>query len=509
MSENLVNNKLIAKNTLFLYIRMFLTMGISLFTSRIVLQALGETDYGVYNVVGGFVLTFGIVSNAMTVASQRFISFEIGKGDEGNITSVFSTAVIIHWILAAIILVLAETIGVWFVNHKMIFPPDRYFAANVVFQLSLLTFVINLLSVPYNASLIAFEKMKAFAYVSVIESCLKLAIAYLLLIILLDKLILFAILHAIVAIIIRVIYTIYVKKNIPQCTSTWKMNKEVGKEMISFSGWNTFGVVANIANSQGVNIILNLFFGAIINASYGIATQVNNAIQQFVFNFQLAMNPQIVKLYASGKKKEMFKLVYRGSRFSFMLLSLIAIPFFFEAPMILDLWLVDVPGYAVSFLRIILLNSLILCLSQPLGYAMHASGIVRNYQIAISIVYILALPVAYFVLKIGSPSYVALIVVFVFTQIMQFTQLVMLHKSIQLPWREFVICVMLKSWLFLFVATLIPSVVYFTLEKTSWINVIVVIVVSILSVIGCSLYIGMTKDERSNVVKLLRTRLKH
>ena len=271
MTGTAQNNKRIAKNTLLLYFRMLLTMAISLYTSRIVLATLGEVDFGIYNVVGGFVTMFVVISGAMTTATQRFLSFEIGKKENGNVKSMFSTAVIIHLILAAIILICAETVGIWFLNTHMKFPDDRYVAANWVFQFSLLTFLINVISVPYNAAIIAYEKMKAFAYVSIIEVTLKLLIVYLLIISPFDKLILYSILLTLIAVAIRIIYGIYAKRNFTECSFDWKWNKTYGKNVMSFVSWNLIGSLASVAREQGINVLLNIFFGAAVNAARDIA----------------------------------------------------------------------------------------------------------------------------------------------------------------------------------------------------------------------------------------------
>ena len=320
MTNTAENNKRIAKNTLLLYFRMLLTMVVSLYTSRIVLSTLGINDFGIYNVVGGFVTMFAVISGAMTTATQRFISFEIGKKEKGNITTLFSTAVIIHLILGGIILFLAETIGLYFLNNYMNFPEDRYIAANWVYQFSILTFIINVISVPYNAAIVAYEHMKAFAYVSIIEVTLKLLIVYLLIISPIDKLIFYSLLLAITAITIRFIYGWYCSKHFKECRTTWIFNHEYGKNMFAFVGWNLIGSIAGIAKEQGINVVLNIFFGAAINAARGIAYQVNGALNSFVSNFQLAMNPQIVKSFSVGDFSKMHSFIYLGSKISFFIL---------------------------------------------------------------------------------------------------------------------------------------------------------------------------------------------
>ena len=341
MPTSAENNKRIAKNTLMLYFRMLVMMAVSLYTSRVVLDTLGVSDYGIYNVVGGFVTMFSLISGAMTTATQRFLSFAIGEGKKEEVTSLFSTAVIIHIGLALIILIAGETIGVWFVANKMNFPPGRYTAAIWVFEFSLLTFLVSVINVPYNAAIIAYEKMSAFAYISIIEVVLKLLIVYLLLITPFDRLIFYAILMAVVQLGVQLIYASYTHRKIKTCHCNWKLNHEYFKQMTSFVSWNLIGSLAGVCKDQGLNVVLNLFFGTAVNAARGVAMQVSSAINRFVTNFQMAMNPQIVKLYAAGEKQEMFKLVFRGSRFSYLLLLCLSLPVVIEAPFILNIWLVN------------------------------------------------------------------------------------------------------------------------------------------------------------------------
>ena len=428
MSETASNNKRIAKNTLLLYFRMLLTMAVSLYTSRVVLEILGETNFGIYNVVGGFVSMFAMISGAMTTATQRFLSFEIGK-QGGDVKSMFSTAVMIHLLLAAIILLLGETIGVWFLNTYMNFPPDRYVAANWVFQFSLVTFIVNIISVPYNAAIVAYEHMKAFAYVSIIEVVLKLIIVYLLLVSPIDQLIFYAALLAAMAILIRIIYGFYCNRHFTECRSNWGWNRKHGKNMMSFVSWNLIGSVAGVAKEQGINVLLNVFFGATINAARAVAYQVLHAMSGFVGNFQLAMNPQIVKSFAANEREDMFKLVFRGSRLSFLMIMTMAIPVIIEAPFVLDVWLKEVPTYTVIFLRLVLLTSMVDSLSGTLIASMHASGKVRDYQIVVGGISLLTLPISYLILKMGYPPYSAMYVGLLMAIACHFARLLLLKKS--------------------------------------------------------------------------------
>lgn len=300
-NQSLDNNKRIAKNTLFLYLRMFLMMAISLFTSRVVLSTLGVSDYGIYNVVGGVVAMFGLLSGSITNSITRFLTFELGKEDYEQIRKVFSTSLNVMFILSAVIFVVGEIVGIWFLNYKMNIPEGRMYAANWVFQCSLVTFIISLISIPYNSTLVAHEKMSAFAYISIFEVVMKLLIVYSLYISPFDKLKTYVVLLLLLSAVIRFIYGYYCKEHFQEVKYHFVYDKALLKQMTSFAGWNFFGQGAYMLNNQGVNILINLFFGVTVNAARGIATQVNSAVFQFVTNFMMALNPQITKSYATGK----------------------------------------------------------------------------------------------------------------------------------------------------------------------------------------------------------------
>lgn len=368
------NNKRIAKNTLLLYFRMLFMMVVSLYTSRVILNALGAEDFGIYNVVGGVVAMFTVISGSLSAAISRFITYELGKGDQSKLNKIFSTSVTIQLLLSLIIVVLIESFGVWFLNAKMTIPADRITAANWVLQFSIITFVINLISVPYNAVIIAHEKMSAFAYISILEALCKLAIAFLIMCSPIDKLIYYAVLMCIVAIIVRLTYGYYCKKHFSECTYHFLWDKELLSKMFSFAGWQFFGTGSYMLMTQGVNILLNFFFGPVVNAARGIAVQVDGIIQQFVNNFTTAINPQITKSYAEDKKAYMFLLIYTGAKYSYFLVLFFAIPIILETNTILTLWLKNVPEHTVSFLRLIICIDLLYVLSNTMMTAMISTG---------------------------------------------------------------------------------------------------------------------------------------
>ena len=388
------NNKRVAKNTLFLYFRMILIMLVTLYTSRVILAELGIKDYGVYNVVGGVVMMFSFLNNCMSTSTQRFMTFALGKGDFKKLKDVFSASLNIHIVIGLIIVLLAETIGLWFVNNKLVIPEDRIIAANWVYQFSILTFCVNIIQVPYNAVLIAHEKMNVYAYISIIEAILKLCIVYLLIIVSTDKLIVYGILVFCVQLLIRAIYQIYCKRNYEECKFRLFWERDLYKQMSGFAGWNLFGSIAWLLRDQGLNIVLNLFFGPAINAARGIASQVSNAVMGFISNFQVALNPQITKNYAINNIEEMEKLSYLGVKFSFLLLFTMALPLCINIDYILHLWLVNVPNYSSIFIILIMIDSLVgNIFGVPFMTSLSATGNIRNYQIVVSCIILCILPI--------------------------------------------------------------------------------------------------------------------
>lgn len=410
MSENLSNNKRIAKNTLLLYLRMFVIMATQLYTSRVVLSTLGVVDYGIYNVVGGVVAMFGFLNSAMATATQRFLTFELGKKNIDGQIKIFNTSIQIHLLLAIIIFVLAETVGLWFLNHKMVIPLDRIEAAQWVFHCSIISSLIVVMSVPFNASLIAHEKMSAFAYISIIEVFLKLLIVFVLMVLDIDKLKLYAVLLLFVQTIIILIYNSYCVRKFEEIQFRRIFDKGYFKKMITFSGWNILGVGANLCSGQGVNILLNMFFGPTVNAARAVTMQAMNAISQFSSNFMMAVNPQITKSYAVNNKEYLYDLIFKSSRVTFLLMSFLVIPLLFETPFILELWLKNVPEYTVHFFRLSLIIAIFDSLSLPLSQAIGATGNLKYYQITVGGLLLLILPVSYIFLKYGgSPLVVSIL----------------------------------------------------------------------------------------------------
>lgn len=422
------NNKRIARNTLLLYFRMLFLMIISLYTSRIVLNALGVEDFGIYNVAGGVVAMFSILSGSLSAAISRFITYELGKNNILKLKVIFSSAITIQIGLGIVIVFFAETIGIWFLNTQMNIPIERMVAANWVLQFSIITFIINLISVPYNAVIIAHEKMSAFAYISIFEAIGKLLIAYLITISPIDKLIFYAILMCVVAIAIRLLYGYYCKRHFDECRFHFIWNKQIFQQIFSFAGWNFIGASSAVLRDHGGNIIINLFCGPTVNAARGIAFQVNNAIQGFVSNFMTALNPQITKSYAVKNYTYMMTLIFQGARLSFYMLLLLSLPIIINTHYLLTLWLNTVPEHTVLFVRLVLIFAMSESISGPLITAMLATGNIRNYQIIVGGLQMLNLPISYILLSLGAIPETVLIVAVLISQCCLMARLYMLKK---------------------------------------------------------------------------------
>lgn len=495
-----IKNKRIAKNTLLLYFRMLLTMAVSLYTSRVILQTLGVEDYGIYNVVGGVVTMFTFINSAMSNATMRFMAFELGRGDKEKLHQVFCTSMGIHALISLIILVLAETVGLWFLNTHMVIPETRMDAAHWVFQLSVLSTIVMMMSVPYNASIIAHEKMSAFAYISVLEVILKLAIVYMLVIFDIDKLKLYAVLIFCVQLLIRIIYGRYCSRHFAECHYKPIYDKPLFKEMAGFAGWSLFGNLAAVAFTQGVNILLNMFFGPVVNAARAVAVQVQNAIQGFVANFQMALNPQITKTYASGEQEQMHRLVFASGRYSFFLLFFLSLPIIIEINPILSVWLGTVPEYTASFIRLTLCIMMVDALANPLMIAAQATGRIKIYQVVVGGIQLLIVPISYLVLKLGGQPEMVFIIHFLIVIVAQISRLIMIRLMINFSLKGYICNVLMKLVPVVVFAPVLPVVCYITLPQTAIYSFLCVCLISFFSVLVTVFFWGIDKGERSFIL---------
>ena len=504
MSNTTENNKRIAKNTLLLYFRMLFLMAVSLYTSRVVLNALGVEDFGIYNVVGGVVAMFSVLSGSLSAAISRFITYELGKGNQENLNKIFSSAVTIQLILSGIIILLAETIGMWFLNAKMNIPEVRMEAANWVFQFSILTFAINLISIPYNASIIAHEKMSAFAYISILEAVGKLTIAYLITIAPIDKLIFYAILMCVVALVVRFTYGNYCKRHFSECTYHFVWDKQLLKQMFGFAGWNFIGASSAVLRDLGGNVVINLFCGPAVNAARGIAFQVNNAVNQFVVNFMTALNPQITKSYAAGDKGYMMTLIFQGARLSFYMLLLLSLPILINTHYILVLWLKIVPEHAVFFVQLILIFALSESISQPLITAMLATGKIRNYQIIVGGLQMMNLPISYILLRLGYFPEVVIVIAICISQCCLAARLILLRGMIGLSITKYLKNVYLNIIIVSIIAVILPLISAYYI-KESFINFILISLIAIICTLSSIYFIGCNNQEREFIHQKLGT----
>lgn len=495
MTSQSNNNKRIAKNTLLLYFRMLFMMAVSLYTSRVVLNTLGVEDYGIYNVVGGVVAMFGFINGSMSSATQRYITFALGKGDKTRLQTVFSTTLQIHTLIAGIIVLLGETIGLWFLYNKMQIPADRMDAAFWVLQCSIVATVVMIISVPYNADIIAHEKMSAFAYISILEVVLKLVIVYMLVVFSFDKLILYAFLLLAIQLMIRFCYSIYCNRHFEETKYRHVWDKALFKEMTGFAGWSLFGNLASVLFSQGLNMLLNVFFGPVVNAARAVAVQVQSAIQQFVGNFQMALNPQITKTYAKGELGDMHRLMFRSARFSFFLLFFLSLPVLFETNFILTIWLKTVPEHTVVFLRIMICTSLIYTLSNPLIIANQATGKVKKYQAICGSILLLILPVSYISLRLGCPAYSVFIVHFVMESLTQMVRMILLRPMIGIRVRDYFNHIYKQVLVVVGVSIILPTLVYLNIEAGIF-RFVIVGLVCVVSVSTAAYLLGLSANER-------------
>lgn len=403
MDKKFGDKKRLAKNTVILYCRSLLTIAITLFTSRVVLSVLGVEDYGIYNVVGGVVAMFSIISGSLTHSISRFLNYELGQSQSVNLNKIFCSSIIILFVIGLGILVLGSSIGGWFVNNKMNIPSGSITAANWVLGCSLASFLINLISVPYTAAIVAHERMSAFAAVSLIEVIFKLAIVYLLYYSPIDKLISYSVLMLLISFIMRGIYSIYCSRNFSECQFCLIFDKKIIHEISGFAGWTFFTNGVTMFNSQGVNILINIFFGVTLNAARGIANQAESAIIRFVNDFTTAINPQLVKQYAAGQLDEMYKLTCDGARFSYYLFLCIGLPAVIEAPLIMKLWLGDVPNYTIVLFRLSIIGAMIRSLGNTGDIVCMATGDIKQYVLKISIVGFLVFPLTWISYRLGAP----------------------------------------------------------------------------------------------------------
>jgi O-antigen/teichoic acid export membrane protein len=477
-------------------------MFVRLYTLRVILQTLGAEDYGIYNVVAGMVTMLAFLSDSMATATQRYYSFELGRGNSKQIKNVFSICIIIYILLAVIILLFTETVGLWFVNNKLILPLERKYAALWVYHFSVASFIFSILTSPYMAMIIAYEDMNIYAYMSVIDVLLKLVSVFLLQFIFIDKLFLYGLLMLSTTVIIKIVYIIICRIKYKECKFTFYWNKKLFLEITSYSGWNLFGTTASILKNQVMNIMLNQFFNPIVVAARSIASSVNGAATSFSKNFSTAIRPPIIKSYSSGNKSQMLSLLFSGTKGTYLLIYLFVLPLVLEMPMILDLWLKNPPDYAILFTRLTLIEVLFISLTYPTMTAVQATGKIKLYQAVTGGISLLNIPISWTIILLGAPPYSIMYVAIVLTIIAIIARLIILKHLINYSIVQFLTTVLLPILIVSVVSAVIPAALCYIL-KQGILKLFLVTGLSILSVVIFSYFIALDNKERQLVRELL------
>lgn len=506
MGNTASNNKRIAKNTMYMYIRMFVTMIVGLYTSRAVLAALGFDDYGLYNVIGGIVAMFGFINGAMTNTTSRYITFYLENKNTEKLKKVFSTSFFIHVAITFLIVLLGETLGLWYVINKMVIPVGRLSAAIWVYQFTIISSALTIISVPFSASIIAYERMSAYAIITIIDALLKLCVAISLYYSPFDKLLYYGLIMMLIHIITNSIYWLYSYKNFNSIRIQLVFNKSLFKEMFGFTGWNLFGNFSYLFFSQGVNLILNVFCGTTVNAARGVAVQVEGVVRQFATNVQTAINPQIIKSYAKSEKERFFSLIYASSRYCFYLLLFLTLPIVLETDFLLTIWLGNYPDHTVNFIRITLIMVTLEALVTPMFTANLASGKVRIYQIWMCVISIVFIPLTFLSIKIYNIPEIVFVCTLIMTIVEIIARLFIVHYQVNLPRMEYikeVVCNILEVAI---IAPIIPLFVHMQLD-VGFFRFLIVGVVSVMSVLSVVYSIGVTKQERTFINSIIRDRV--
>lgn len=496
MSDTQTNNRRIVKNAAALYLRMIVTMLVGLYTSRVILQALGVEDYGIYNVVGGFVSMFSLISGSISNSISRFLTFELGRGDQEKLKRIFSTSIFVLCGLSLLVVLATESIGLWYLDHKMVIPAERMDAAFWVFQISVLTFVIRLVNMPYNASIVSHERMDIYAYLSISDAIIKLLICYAVMVSPIDRLVFYAILLFAAGLFNQLVYVWFCKKKFEECRFRWVLDRTLFQEMFGFAGWNFIGTSAAILRTQGANLLLNWAGGPVVNAAYGIANTISNVVSQFVGNFTQAFNPQITKRYASGEYQSLMQLLIYGSKYSYYLMFILALPVALNTEFILKIWLGVVPEHTVWFCRLMFVFLLAHSISLPIIAAKNATGNIRNYQIVVGSVALMMIPLAYVGLKAGLPvEWVSASIAI--TAIAQIGVRMYMLRGDFPCWssRVYINKVVFNVLSVTVVAFILPFICFKTLSE-GWFNFLLTSIVSVLSCAITILYIGCSKNER-------------
>ena len=505
MQDQSSNNRRIAKNTIYLYMRSIVLLLINLYTSRVTLQLLGVEDYGIYQIVGGVVSVFSMFSSTLASASQRFITYSLGENDIDNTKKVFSTCISLHIVLGTVTVLILEVLGVYFLNHELNIPPDRLKTAGYVMQFSIATFFVNVISVPFNAAIIAHEKMNAFAFIGVLEGVLKLGAVLLLTVIGFDKLLLYSLFYFLIAVLLRIIYSIYSSVNFEEARRIkLSVDKNQFKSMFAFAGWNMIGSSAMVLRSQGVDIILNIVFGVTVNAAKGVCNQVQAAASQLIGNFTTALRPQLVQSIASRNYERAHELINVGTRTAFMLMMIISVPLILSCDSILKIWLIDVPEYTELMVKLTFIYLLFTTQSRFLIDSVLAYGEIKWFQIILGGIKLLAIPLTWCVIKLTDSPYSGVFVITSLQFVCLFGELYFAHKYVSIDWKYFLKNCVIRCWTCFLIAFLLLYIIFCNVEC----SVLIEVPIAILVTISVIYFAGLDSVEKHKLGKLFRTVLK-
>lgn len=508
LQDQQLSQKRIVKNTLLLYIRQFITMGISLYTSRLILKNLGVVDYGVYNAVGGIIAMLGFLTNSLGAAGSRFITYNLGVGNPSLLRKTFGNIVLIHLILAGIIVLVSETAGLWFVENKLQIPIDRMIAARWTYQFAIATSVVAIISAPYNAAIIAHERMSAFAYIGILDAVLKLIIAIAIAFSPADRLITYALLFFLMQLLERLIYGIYCSHHFEETHARPTYDRGIFVQLFGFTGWTTLGSLAALACHHGTNILLNLFFGPVVNAARGVAFQVQSAVRSFCQNFQMALNPQLTKAYAQHELNAMHQLLIMSTKFSTYLMFLFSLPVLLEVDQILEWWLVEIPTDTNGFIQFGLWTCILSAINNPIINSVQATGRIKKFQIIEGLCLLSTFPISYILLRTTDISALNLMYVYIIIEILtQIIRIQIVLPMIQMGIIQYYKKTILPILIVFLTASIIPVLVKKQLEENLS-SFFIVCSLSVIFVIICSFYIGCSKQERMKVVELVLRKIK-
>lgn len=503
MTDTQANNRRIARNTLMLYLRMAFVMAISLYLSRIVLKALGVVDYGIYNVIGGVIAFLGVFNSSMGAAAQRFMTFDLGRNNVESLKRSFSACLNLYIILSGFVLLLSETIGLWFINTKLNIPSDRTTAANFVYQFTIFTSITSLLQNPFCASITAHERMDAFAWISIFDILARLGLSFLVLYSSQDHLIIYSGLIALEFLIVSTIYYAFCRRNFIECRFRMFFDKSLYKRLLSYSGWNLFGASAGIIGGQGVNIMLNMFFGPAVNAARGITMQISGAVSQFFGNFYTAVRPQIVKYYADNDLQRMHGLILNSARLAYYMALIVIVPIYIELPYIINLWLGSTPDHLIIFARLTLICCLVDCLSNPLMSAALASDKIRNYQIVVAFSTFLAFPLSYFSIKVSNSPTAPFIVSIFISVLSMILRAYFVDKLVGLKIQKFITAVVFKVLPATIIAPILP-LAFAASMPNSFLRLALTVTTSVLFSAIAIFTTGINHEERRMVINKIK-----